>query len=250
MKIRPVALALVAAALSSGCSTPPPVGPGGMVAAAAKRPVVVDGILDDAVWQMAPPFALDLGEDRDPAGDNAVQAPGTAQLAWDSKYLYVGIRFTDRDVVARSDKDQDRHFLRGDVAEVFLWPAKSTWYWELYVTPRGNKSDFFFPGGGRAYMEDLDESGMDLRVAAQVQGTLNRWKDTDDGWTAEMAIPIRDLKRHGDGFGPLYDWRILVARYNYSRHLNRIGPELTMAPRLPKTSYHDRPNYALLILAP
>ncbi len=83
-----------------------------------------------------------------------------------------------------------------------------------------------------------------------MQGTLGNWKDTDTCWTAEMAIPIKDLARHGNAFGPQADWRILVSRYNYSRYLDGPGPELTMTPRLPRTNYHDRPNYARLVLAP
>jgi len=221
-----------------------------MVAARAGQPIVVDGKLDEAVWQTGRVYALHLADDRDPSGADAVREPGRAQLAWDDEHLYVAIRYSDTDIVANSDEDQDLHFRRGDVAEVFLWPADSTWYWELYVTPRGNKTAFFFPGGGRAFMDDFDDAEMDLRVAAQVQGTLGNWKDTDTAWTAEMAIPIKDLERHGSAFGPRTDWRVLVSRYNYSRYLDRPGPELTMTPRLPRTSYHDRPNYARLVLAP
>lgn len=141
MKKLTVLWGLAGIALSAGClvSPPkasPPDGLVGMAAARAEHAVLVDGKLDDAVWQLAPAHALSLGEDRDPTGANAVQEKGEARLAWDDAFLYIGIRFADRDVIARSDKDQDRHFVHGDVAEVFLWPAETTWYWELYVTPR------------------------------------------------------------------------------------------------------------------
>ena len=80
-------------------------------------------------------------------------------------------------------------------------------------------------------------------------GTLNNWQDRDRCWTAEMAMSIKDLTARGERFGPDGDWRILVARYNYSYHLAKKGPELSSSPRLSTANYHLLDEYAVLKLA-
>ena len=63
-----------------------------------------------------------------------------------------------------------------------------------------------------------------------------------------MAMPINDLNAEGHPFSPDKRWRILVARYNYSRYFDFRGPELTMTPKLSQTNYHLLPEYAYLEL--
>jgi len=236
--------ALLAAAFPAAAEAPAerPV----MKAAYAQTPVQVDGKLDDAVWRKAEAYPLHLGSDEDPTGADAVQEPGTARLAWNEDYLYIAVDYRDSDVAAEGEKDQEMHFTMGDVGEVFIRHEDNTVYWELYVTPTGHKSAFFFPGWGRSLPSSFTYE-MDLVVGARVEGTLNDWHDTDAGWTGEMAIPKRELERHGDTF-PAEGWTILVARYNYGRYIDRLGPELTMTPRLPRTSFHLLSNYARLEL--
>jgi len=209
-------------------------------------PVRMDGRLDDPVWRDAPAYPLHLAADVDPGGLDDVQEPGEARFAWDDDNLYIAIHYTDSDVVAEGEHDNDMHFTMGDVGEVFIKPDGNTLYWELYVTPHGMKSAFFFPSWSRSLPSSFDYT-MDLHVAAKVDGSLNDWTDRDKGWTGEMAIPRAELEQYGDAF-PGEGWSILVARYNYGRYLEKQGAELTMMPRLPMTSYHYHPGYARLEL--
>ncbi len=217
-----------------------------MIALYTETPITVDGKLDDPVWDKAPVYPLHLADDRDPNGLDKVQEPGEARLAWDENNLYVAVHYFDSDVVAEGKKDNEMHCFKGDVGEVFIKNEHHTVYWELYVTPHGKKSTFFFPGWARSLPSSF-EYKMKLPVAARVEGTLNDWTDRDQGWVGEMAIPRGELARQGVPF-PSDGWTILVARYNYGRYLDKQGPELTMTPRLPKTNYHDLPNYARLEL--
>ncbi len=218
-----------------------------MAAQFTSTPVQIDGKLDDSVWQKTHVYATSLAQ-ADLDGGKMLQETGEVRLAWDDKNLYVAVRYHDSDIVQECDEDQAHHYLHGDLAEVFLKPAGSTWYWELYVTPNRHKTHLFFPGVGRLGLKSSDAYEMELHVDAQCQGTLNEWGDRDTSWTGEMAIPIKELTRHGDDFGPEAGWSILVARYNYSRYLPTRSAELSMAPRLPAASYHDLPNYAELRL--
>ncbi|MEQ9455020.1 MAG: GDSL-type esterase/lipase family protein [Phycisphaeraceae bacterium] len=218
-----------------------------MHAVPTEAPVEIDGKLDESVWQEAPVYWLDLGHDQaDRPG--SVQEGGEVRLAYDDDYLYVGVFLTDSDIVQESDEDQQMHFKTGDVVEVFLKPDSATWYWELYATPNGRRSAFFFPGSGRLPLPSAYTYQSNLRVGAQITGTLNAWRDHDTNWTAEFAIPREELAAQGVPLAPGQSWRMLIGRYNYSRYLEH--PELSMYPRLLKTRFHSHGEYAPLKLLP
>ena len=212
----------------------------------AANPVKVDGLLDDEVWRQAKIYQLSTSVDRQTS--SPLLEEGCVQFAWDDEYFYLAAKFKDSDIVAEGEKDQLHHYQFGDVCELFLKPANSSWYWELYVTPRGNKTSFWFPGRGRFGLPSCFAYTCGLQVGAKVTGTLNNWRDRDDYWTAEMAMPIKDLTAFGDSFSPAVDWRILVGRYNYSIYLPQTGPELSSSPQLSAINYHRLKEYAKLQL--
>jgi hypothetical protein len=115
----------------------------------------------------------------------------------------------------------------------------------MYVTPRGKQTTFSFPSGGRLGLPSCFKEGFRLNVGAKVDGTLNDWTDRDRKWTAEMAVPVKDLTARGEKWGPGASWRVLVGRCNYSRYL--FNAELSMAPKLPRANYHLRKEYGRLL---
>lgn len=219
----------------------------------AAEPVKIDGVLNDSVWQVAKVYHVNLSEDKLAGGPGvepqSLQEAGKVRVAWDDNWLYVAFDFTDSDVVAEGKKDGLHHYKMGDLAEVFIKPANQSWYWELYATPTGKKTTFFFPSQGRMGLPSnfgyKFQKGR-LKVAAKVNGTLNDYSDHDRGWTAEMAIPISELTSRGEKFDPEASWRIFIGRYNFSYYLKH--PELSMMPSLPKTNYHMINDYAKLEL--
>ncbi|MDY6913307.1 MAG: carbohydrate-binding family 9-like protein [Planctomycetota bacterium] len=217
-----------------------------MVAGYTDTPVKVDGKLDDPAWEKAVVYKMNLPADHAAKG-RKLQAGGEVRLAWDDRYFYVAVVFQDYDIVAEGDADQLHHYRLGDLCELFLKPNDQTWYWELYVTPRGKKSSFWFPGRGRG-LPSCFKYKCGLKVAARCDGTLNDWRDKDKGWTGEMAMPISNLTARGEKFGPDADWRILVARYNYDRYSAYGGPELSATSPLSIASYHLLEEYAILKL--
>jgi len=263
-------LAMLTALMMTGCAATrekfesiktrfrEPVGPAVLVAQYTENPVTVDGILDDPVWIKSAVYNLTLSsadrlalkkKDRSPGADR-LKEDGEARLAWDENYLYVGIKFYDSDIVQESDENQQHFYASGDLVEIFIKPENSSWYWEIYGTPNEKKTVFWFPGRGRLGLKSGFEPGMnldDVLVGAQVKGTLNNWEDVDEYWTAEMAIPVKGLIAHGDAFGPGTGWRILVARYNFSRYLT--WKELSMVPQLSVTNYHLIEEFGILDFA-
>lgn len=179
---------------------------------------------------------MSLSKDKICAGQELKES-GSVKFAWDDKYFYLAADLKDSDIIVQGDKDEMHHYNYGDVCELFLKPKNYSYYWELYVTPAGNKNSFFYPSKGYLGLPDcLDKYSCKLKVSSQCNGTLNNWQDRDIGWTAEMAMPIKDLEAFGYKFGTGQDWTILVGRYNYSKYLE--NKELSMAPQLPVTSYH------------
>ena len=214
-----------------------------VIAQKTSMPVKIDGILDDEIWKSAPIHTAAFDKRR----QDAPQEPGTVQFAWDDKNLYMAVKFVDTDIVAEGEEDQLHHYKMGDLAELFLKPENSTWYWELYVTPHGRKTSFWFPGRGRFGLESGFQYKMELQVGARIEGTLNDWRDKDSYWTGEMAVPVSELTKYGDSFGPGSDWRVFLGRYNLSRYLSR--QELSMFPSLRWTDYHLHEDYGVLEFA-
>lgn len=211
------------------------------------KPVKIDGSLDEKAWADAPSYKLAIPKKTYANQPECIKQKvsadklesGEYKLLWDKDYLYVGINFTDSDVHAYGKENEMHHYGQGDVAEVFLKPESDTYYWELYATPAGRKTSFFIPGRGCLMGPALTLCPINTKVVAKVQGTLNKWQDKDRGWTAEMAIPRKELEQFGAKFNPDAKWRIFLARYNYSRYLPL--KELSSCPRQAAT-----PNFHLL----
>lgn len=243
-----ITLIILSLFLADAAGTNADVPPPQMLANHTPQPINVDGQLDESIWQTAPNYTLQLSRDR--ADENEqLRESATVRFAYDENFFYAAFYLTDSDIVQESDKDQQHHYQTGDVAELFLKPNDETWYWELYVTPNSKRTAFFFPGSGWLGLPSCFQPHLPgLRVGAQVQGTLNHWRDRDEAWTAEIAVPLAELAEQGIPLSPEHPWRVFVGRYNYSRYLDEA--ELSMCPPLSTTNYHLNKEYAQLVLVP
>ncbi len=236
--------------LATGCSresTSPDVAPRAIRCEAlySETPILIDGRLDEAVWKKCPSFRLSAL--RDNKDSTEVQEPGDVRFAWDDTYFYIAASFKDSDIVAEGHRDQLHHYRLGDVCELFLKPDGQSWYWELFATPKSKKTCFWYPSRGRLGLPScFADSGSGLEVAAQLSGTLNDWTDVDEGWTAEVAVPIKELTSRGEKFGPGATWHLCVGRYNYSKNLD--NRELSTFPGLSRTDFHLFEEYSVLHL--
>ncbi len=226
-----------------------------VIAKYTEEPIKLDGKLDEKAWAAAQAYSLvlplksfsSLPESMQKTLGNTIHEKGIVKLLWDNDYLYVGVELEDSDVMNEGKEDQSFLFMSGDLIEVFLKPSGENYYWEIYGAPSNKKTCFFFPSRGRAvFPACANYLPKDLKVAATVDGTLNNWRDCDNGWTIEIAIPIKELTAYGDKFNNSTNWKILLARYNYSVYLQK--PELTAYPLLSDVNFHLYEEYSNLLL--
>lgn len=258
MRSRLIAAAAVSllAVAQSACSTLNSDSRPEVIATYTRAPILLDGKLHEAAWHKTPVYELVRSDEQYKnalpevqkfySGKGTVE-PGKVRVLWDEKYLYVGIEFNDSDLVAEGTEDQLHHYQMGDVAEVFLKPLNQTWYWELYVTPAGKKTSFFFPGRGlvglpSGFSKKPALPGM--KVAAVCKGTLNNSWDKDKKWFAEMAIPRKELGMVGERLDPGVPWTIFFGRYNFTRYLP--WKENSNFPHTKPFNYHYCEKYATL----
>ena len=174
-------------------------------------PPVLDGDLQDAVWQTAQPitdfYAYQTG------GDPAASAT-TARLLWDDTFLYLALEMTDRDIrpsaVTSGSSGRDGRLYEGDVIEFFTRPQEdSPQYFEFEWSPNGDLFDARFDT--RRFGPPGTDWNTELMASTRVDGTWDDPSDQDQGWIVETRIPL-------DAFPPLdigAAWRFTVARYDY-----------------------------------
>ena len=177
-----------AAALPVKKSGPQPK-PKRLVALKAKKPVKVDGRLDEAVWKKAP----STGPFQDAYNGSALPYKTEARVAWDQRHLYIAFECQDSDIFSEP-KERDAKLWLQDAVEIFIDANQDGQdYLELQASPRGTIFDSYFP----RHRQGQADFNSGLKVAVAVQGTLNKRDDEDKRWIVEMALPFKDAKGRG-----------------------------------------------------
>lgn len=213
-------------------------------------PPKMNGVLDDPVWQKAPEYSLAFCKTafkkaRPEVAEffkNGITDPGSFRLLWDNNYLYVGVNFKDLDVVAEGVEDQEPHDKFGDAAGIMLKPVDDTYFWHIYVSPRNGKKVSFYKARGLIGLPSTHPKVLPIKMhsSAHINGTVNSSFDKDTGWSAIMAIPIKDLNSKGVKLEPGARWKVLLYRINRSRYLPES--ETGLYPQTPsesRTQYED-----------
>ena len=177
---------------------------------------VVDGKLNDAVWQSVPwtEHFKDIEGDKKPAPTWNTRA----KMTWDDKGLYIAAELLDPHVWAYLKNYDDIVFYDNDF-EIFIDPDNDTHrYYEFEVNAQNTMFDLFMPKpyrNGSGAMIVYNAPGM--KWAVDVQGTLNDPSDIDKGWTTEIFIPFSALKIGNSPKIPLDGdfWRINFSRVEW-----------------------------------
>ena len=184
------ALVLLTAALAAA---DPPV----VTALKTATAPVLDGKLDDAVWQQGEwysNFTL-LGEGLKPAA-----AQTRFQVAFDQQNLYFGVELLEpqMDKLVARETRHDGRVHADDVLEIMVVPNSARLdYYHFSVNPLGTRYDAELRQGGNVRTTEWDANWQ----AKTAKGPQS--------WTVEVAIPFVELGLTGLSRG---DWALNVAR--------------------------------------
>jgi len=202
----------------------------------------VDGRLDEAAWKEA--AVIDAFYPYQPV-DAAVLSPMKARLLWDKDRLYLGVECGDKDVWSFSGEPDDALW-NGDVSEFFVKPSVGEpIYYEFVIAPNGALYDARYPSRGAGGSNRFKGWSSHAAIATVVAGTDGDWRDDDEGYTVEAAIPLAafdeaGLPEAGD------TWTFGVFRYDYSKAYE--DPLLMMSiPEAPDHGFHSYEGYAPLL---
>jgi hypothetical protein len=154
----------------------------------AKKPIQIDGKLNDSAWKTA--AWTDLFVDIEGDAKPSPRFRTRAKMLWDDDYLYIGAEMEEPDLKATLTEHDSVIFHDNDF-EVFLKPPTGTpGYFEFEINALNTSWDLFldkpYLDGGKAD-NSWDIPG--LKTAVALQGSLNDSSDKDRGWTVEIAIP-------------------------------------------------------------
>lgn len=153
----------------------------------ASRPPTIDGRLDEDAWKAAPAVTLGSSMDGSPTTRKTV-----LKMLYDDANLYVAFEAEDPDVWGSLRKKDDPIYTE-DACEVFIdADGDGATYNELQVSPHNVNFDASFVSR-RSDLAAAMKWESEMKTAVQVRGTLDDDSDTDQGWSAEMQIPIAKL---------------------------------------------------------
>ena len=175
-----------------------------LTAMRAQQPPSIDGRLDDSIWRSAP--LIDTFVQEEPQEGQPATEKTEIRVAYDSDRLYFGIYAHYSDVSQRRANRSDRDKLDDDDSvTIYLEPFLD--YIRGYsfsVNGYGVQRDSMIVVLNAQDNPDGDTSYNALYYSG---GQL-----VDDGWTAEMAIPIKSLRYPGRKEGEAHRWGFQVRR--------------------------------------
>jgi hypothetical protein len=196
--------------------------PRGYVCYRAAGPVKIDGRLDDGPWRDAPwtDDFVDIEGDRKPRPRFRTRA----KMLWDDAYFYVGAELEEPHVWATLTQHDAVIFQDNDF-EVFIDPdGDNHEYYEFEINALNTGWDLLltrpYRDGGRA-INGWEIAG--LKTAVHVRGTLNDPRDTDHGWSVELAFPWKALAEAAGRPAPPCDgdqWRVNFSRVEWKHEVS------------------------------
>ena len=180
----------------------------------------IDGVLDDAVWQLARPvdqFTQQEPQEGQPANDLT-----EVRILYDSRNIYIAVRAAASEPIVATEmrRDADRLFDEDNFQVIFDTFHDSRNGYMFLTTPLGAKLEQQIfdegEGGGRGTTANVNRNWDGVWDAAS--------QITADGWTAELVIPVSTVR-----FVPSETvWGV-----NFMRHIRRRNELVYWSP-IPK----------------
>jgi hypothetical protein len=179
-------------------------------------PVMVDGFLNEPVWQSAQ--KLRLRENSEGVGVMDSTRETIVRIVYDETNLYIAFECKDTDIWGHY-RNRDEHLWKEEAVEVFLdVDDTAETYIEIEVSPNNVLFDSFIVDTldiDVAATAEYDLSG--IRTAVRVDGTVNEHRDVDRRWLVEIAMPLAEMVTDFDAaMLTRFRWRINFYRIDRS----------------------------------
>jgi len=174
--------------------------------------ITIDGKLNEASWLRAPATEL-FGNMQAPPEPPPYYATRVKML-WDDEYMYFGAMLEDPNVWGTVSKRDGPIYDNNDF-EIFMdIDSDGWWYYEFEINCLNIVYDVLIERRGARLGIEWDIEG--IKTAVHIDGTLNLSDDVDQGWTAEIAWPMKSLAEYAGKMPiPPHDedeWRIDFVR--------------------------------------
>ncbi len=177
----------------------------------AASPPVIDGKLDDKAWSAANAAELIFPWD----SQTGAKQKTVARLLWDDENLYVSYQCEDTDITAQFTQRDDPTY-RDDTVEIFInpKPSQTQIYFGLEMNARAVLYDYLSAdtGGTRVFFKRFNLEG--VRLATNIDGTLNMSGDRDRGWSLEVSIPWVNFQEVAKPPRPGDAWTFNMSRWD------------------------------------
>ena len=155
-------------------------------------PPIIDGTENDSIWQDIVPAELKENGSGDEVLETGLQT--RIKVCYDDSTLYFFFLCNDPDIWT-SYTQRDEHLWENDAVEIFIdVDDVPETYVEIEVSPANVLFDSYIVNPEKI---DVPKTALfnlnGIKTAVAVFGTLNQRGDKDNYWTAEIAIPFKDL---------------------------------------------------------
>ena len=185
-----------------------------------ESPIVVDGRMNEKIWQKADwtDDFVDIEGDLKPDPLHRTRV----KMLWDDEYLYVAAEITEPHIWANITRRDAVIFYDNDF-EVFIDPdGDSHNYMEFEMNALNTLWDLFllhpYRENGASVINSWTING--IESAVKIYGTINDPSDTDEYWVVELAFPIYVLTELGSKPSEGIQWRINFSRVNWRTIIN------------------------------
>jgi hypothetical protein len=191
---------------------------------------LIDGKLDDAVWDSAPwsEAFVDIQGDLMPNPKHLTRM----KMLWDEDFFYIGVKMDEPHLWATYTERESVIFHENDI-EVFLDTDGDTHnYYEWEINALGTLWDLLLTKPYKDGGKPINGWNInDFEYAVHLEGTLNDPTDTDKYWSVEMAIPWSSLTQRTSPPNDGDQWRINFSRVQWqleikdNRYAKVINPD-------------------------
>jgi hypothetical protein len=165
--------------------------------------IKLDGKLDEPAWKGAastgPLVDVRTGEQ-----NKELPVNGEVKVLWNDTGMYVGFSVTEADIVGGFKKgDVDPHLWTKDTVEIMVDPdgdGDNKDYYEIQVSPQNLVFDSQFDAYNEPKVEPNGPFGhqewsSNLKSGVSVDGSIDKGKDDDHGYTVEVMIPWKSFSK-------------------------------------------------------